>query len=163
MYFSGCSEGFASSSLVKIFTKMIERCGENCMSSTFLFSSASCEPFVQFRAHFIEHPTWKNNSFQAYGIFTYPINSGDAVFPPVLYLRETSGEYRRATTRKWSKRASSRTSVRICPLTGSRRLWIILRAPTAPCLHHPTMTSCSLAALAWADGHWCLSSPTCND
>ena len=44
-----------------------------------------------------------------------------------------------------------------------RRLWIILRAPTAPCLHHTAMASCSLAALAWADAHWCLSSPTFND
>ena len=43
------------------------------------------------------------------------------------------------------------------------RLWIILRAPTVPYLHHTTMTSCSLAVLAWANGHWCLSSPTCND
>ena len=25
------------------------------------------------------------------------------------------------------------------------------------------MASCSLAALAWADAHWCLSSSTCND
>ena len=36
--------------------KKTERCEENCMSSTFLFSSASCEPFVQFRAHIIRTP-----------------------------------------------------------------------------------------------------------
>ena len=78
------------------------------------------------------------------------------------------GDLRRISMRDYKKMVeeglkSYEREVKYMPIDLFQGLWIILRAPTAPCLQHTTMTSGSLAALSWADSPWCLSSSTCND
>ena len=61
----------------------IERCEENCLSSIFACFSQQRVPYLRIQEQSKELPLWNVNSFQLYGIATWPSNSGAINLPPV--------------------------------------------------------------------------------
>ena len=91
--------------------------------------------------------------------YTSMVTFGDNGIPSGDLRRILMGDYKKMVEEGLK---SYEREVKDMPIDLFQGLWIIFRAPTAPCLQHTTMTSCSLAVLARAEGCWYLSSPTCN-